>query len=76
MKGNTSRSRSFDPIQTLDDALDSVASIYVADYEIISGSIDKHVRTYDIRVGQLRVDAIGRTLFPPSHHLSVSHPLV
>ena len=56
------RSRSFDPIQILDEAKDSISSIFVASYEILSGSIDEHVRTYDIRAGRLRTDNIGSML--------------
>jgi len=54
------RSRNFEPIQVLCDAKDSISSIFIAQYEIVTGSIDKHVRTYDIRIGQLRTDAIGK----------------
>lgn len=48
-----------DPIQILEDAKDSISSVYISSYEIITGSIDEHVRTYDIRAGRLRTDAIG-----------------
>jgi len=53
------RSRMFDPIQTLNDARDSVTSVCIGQYEIISGSLDEKVRTYDIRRGQLKTDTIG-----------------
>jgi mitogen-activated protein kinase organizer 1 len=53
------KSRSYDPIQTFLEARDSVSSVCVSQFEITTGSIDEHVRTYDIRRGQLRTDNIG-----------------
>jgi len=53
------RSRNFEPVQTLLNAKDSISSVNVAQFEIVSGSIDECVRTYDIRVGQLKTDNIG-----------------
>jgi hypothetical protein len=46
-------------MQTLDEAKDSVPSIEVREHEILTGSVDGHVRCYDIRMGRLRVDFIG-----------------
>ena len=46
---------------TLTDAKDSVSSVSVVGHEIIAGSIDGKVRTYDIRMGQIFVDVIGCT---------------
>lgn len=51
-----------DPIQIMDDAKDSITSLFVGTYEIISGSLDERVRIYDIRAGRLRTDAIGGTI--------------
>jgi hypothetical protein len=51
------------PIQVLDDAKDSVTSIQIKNYEIMTGSVDGKLRTYDLRAGQLTVDVIGRILF-------------
>jgi mitogen-activated protein kinase organizer 1 len=63
------RSRSYDPIQTLDDPVDSVESICVSKHEIITGSIDGSVRTYDIRAGRLKVDTVNR----PISCITLSH---
>jgi mitogen-activated protein kinase organizer 1 len=57
------RSRSHDPIQILSEAKDSVSSMKVvqnkAMTEIITGSVDGKVRTYDLRKGELRCDDFG-----------------
>jgi mitogen-activated protein kinase organizer 1 len=49
------------PIQALEEARDSVQALYVGSSRIMSGSVDGHVRTYDLRKGELRADYIGRT---------------
>jgi mitogen-activated protein kinase organizer 1 len=49
------------PIQALEEARDSVQTLYVGSSRIMSGSVDGHVRTYDLRKGELRTDYIGRT---------------
>lgn len=54
-------SQSRQAIQTLDDARDSIMSIHVGPTEIITGSVDGYVRSYDIRKGQLNSDLIGCT---------------
>jgi len=54
------RSRNFEPIQTFLHAKDSISSVCISQFEIISASIDENIRTYDIRVGQLRTDYIGQ----------------
>ena len=48
------------PIQVLDEARDAVQTLHVGPTFIVSGSIDGHVRTYDVRMGELRSDFIGR----------------
>lgn len=50
------RGNGFEAIQVLKEARDSVLSVYVGNFEIITGSIDGCVRTYDIRIGELRSD--------------------
>ena len=50
------------PIQVLDDAKDAVQTLHVTPTSIMTGSVDGHVRVYDLRKGQLRSDYIGRTL--------------
>jgi mitogen-activated protein kinase organizer 1 len=53
------KSQSRKPIQTLEEAGDSVSSIDVAGHEIVVGSVDGKVRNYDIRMGRCFVDIIG-----------------
>ena len=43
-------------IQTLEEARDSVQTLYVGATIVMSGSVDGHVRTYDLRKGELRAD--------------------
>ncbi|KAI0700939.1 nuclear mRNA splicing protein [Cytidiella melzeri] len=47
------------PIQVLDEARDAVQALYVGNGMIMSGSVDGWVRTYDLRMGELRADYIG-----------------
>lgn len=47
------------PIQILDEGRDSITSIHINTTEIITGSVDGHIRTYDIRKGELRSDYVG-----------------
>ncbi|XP_070538797.1 WD repeat domain-containing protein 83-like [Ptychodera flava] len=54
------RSRQMEPIQVLDEAKDSVTSIAVSDHEILTGSADGKIRRYDLRVGQLFADCVGK----------------
>ena len=44
----------------LDEATDSVSSIHVAGHEIVTGSVDGRVRIYDLRMGMVYVDVVGR----------------
>lgn len=53
------RSRAQDPAQTLNDAKDTISSIKVSDYEILTGSFDCRIRRYDIRNGELCADYLG-----------------
>jgi mitogen-activated protein kinase organizer 1 len=54
------RSNGAMPIQELLDARDSVSSLHISDFEIIAGSVDGCVRTYDIRAGKLKTDTLGQ----------------
>ncbi|KAF2245971.1 WD40 repeat-like protein [Trematosphaeria pertusa] len=54
------KSNSYKPIMTLDEAKDSVSDVAVFDAEIIAGSVDGRVRSYDLRMGMCQVDVIGR----------------
>lgn len=53
------RSQDTNAIQVLNEAADSVPSIDLTAYEILTGSVDSNVRTYDIRAGQLRTDFLN-----------------
>lgn len=50
------KSRSKDPIQEFKEAKDSITSITVSNYEIITSSLDGKVRRYDLRNGKLHAD--------------------
>lgn len=57
------KSQSHKPLMVLSEAQDSISSVLVKDHQIIAGSIDGKVRVYDIRMGLLYVDVIGRKYF-------------
>ncbi|CAF1443938.1 unnamed protein product [Rotaria sp. Silwood1] len=63
------KSREYDPIQVLDDAKDSVTSISLGNYELLTTSLDQRVRLYDIRYGKLYEDYIGHNLT----YINLSH---
>lgn len=54
------RSQNRQAIQVLEEARDAIQTLHVGPTFIISGSVDGHVRTYDLRMGELRSDFIGR----------------
>ncbi|KAJ2480852.1 hypothetical protein IWW56_002162 [Coemansia sp. RSA 2131] len=47
------------PLQVLKESKDGVASLVMTDSEIIAGSIDNCVRTYDIRMARVIEDSLG-----------------
>ncbi|KAJ2778438.1 hypothetical protein H4R18_004598 [Coemansia javaensis] len=47
------------PLQVLRESRDGVASLAMAGPEIVAGSIDGCVRTYDLRAGRVLEDALG-----------------
>ncbi|XP_013163332.1 PREDICTED: WD repeat domain-containing protein 83 [Papilio xuthus] len=53
-------SRRQEPVQVLKDAKDTITSIQVTNNEILTCSVDCHVRLYDIRVGKMISDYIGQ----------------
>ena len=53
------RANSRKPIQVLSEARDSVESVEINGTEIIAGSVDGFVRTYDVRTGLVVHDQIG-----------------
>lgn len=57
------RSNSRAPIQILEEPKDSVTSLHMTQYEIVSGSADGYIRTHDIRMGVLIADLISRKLY-------------
>lgn len=54
------RSQQGKPIQVLQDAKDSITSVILGREEIVTGSVDGSVRTYDLRMGMLRTDYYDR----------------
>lgn len=53
------RAISRQPIQILDEARDAIQTIHVGASQIITGSVDGNMRTYDLRMGELRTDFLG-----------------
>ncbi|KAI1214996.1 WD40 repeat-like protein [Annulohypoxylon truncatum] len=53
------KSKSLKPIQVLNEARDSVTAVVVRGSEIVAGSVDGRVRTYDVRMGRCVTDVIG-----------------
>lgn len=53
------KTKSIEPIQVLEGARDSVTAVYLDDSEILTTSVDGCLRTYDLRMGQLRTDHLG-----------------
>ncbi|KAL8656345.1 MAG: hypothetical protein Q9210_000335, partial [Variospora velana] len=56
------KSQSTKPIQVLDDSKDSVSSLHVLGHEVVTGSVDGRMRLYDLRMGMIYADTIGRKL--------------
>ena len=48
------------PLLVLDDARDSVAAVALLGHEIAAASVDGRVRLYDLRMGMVYVDVVGR----------------
>ncbi|KAF2269370.1 WD40 repeat-like protein [Lojkania enalia] len=53
------KSSNYRPIMSLDEAKDSISDVALFDAEIIAGSVDGKVRSYDLRMGICNVDVIG-----------------
>lgn len=62
------RSKTAAPIQILGGASDSVSAVAVTEHEIVAGSIDGTVTTYDLRKGAASRDSLG----PPVGHVALS----
>lgn len=54
------RSQSIKPLMVMQEAKDSVTSLVVTGAEILAGSVDGQLRTYDLRMGSCYVDVVGR----------------
>jgi len=56
------RSNNSQPVQILEESKDSVSTLFTTKYEIIAGSIDGNVRTYDIRKGSVCTDCMAQPI--------------
>lgn len=56
------KSGSFKPIQVFGEARDAVTALVVRDHEVVSGSVDGRVRSYDVRMGRCTTDVIGASV--------------
>lgn len=54
------KSQSTKPIQELEESGDSVSSLDVLGHEIVTGSVDGIMRLYDLRMGKIYADVLGR----------------
>lgn len=50
------------PVQVLDDASDAISAVVVRGAEIVAGSVDGRVRSYDVRAGRVTADVIGASV--------------
>jgi mitogen-activated protein kinase organizer 1 len=50
------------PVQVLSEARDSVSAVVVRGPEIVAGSVDGRVRSYDVRMGRLITDVMGASV--------------
>lgn len=53
------KSGSFKPIQVLSDARDAITSLVVRGPEVVAGSVDGRIRSYDVRMGRCTTDVLG-----------------
>ncbi|KAK5993239.1 WD repeat domain-containing protein 83 [Cladobotryum mycophilum] len=56
------RSNSFKPVQVLSEARDAVTSVAVRGTEVVTGSVDGRVRSYDVRMGKCTTDVVGASV--------------
>lgn len=50
------------PVQVLSDARDAISALAVRGSEIVAGSVDGKVRSYDVRAGRVVTDTIGASV--------------
>jgi len=56
------RSRSNEPVQVMSEFKDSVTDIEVEKNEVLAGCADGCIRRFDLRLGELHVDEIGKAV--------------
>lgn len=56
------KSQNAKPIQVLEEAKDSISDILVRGHEVVAGSVDGRVRSYDLRMGRCVVDVLGASV--------------
>uniref|UniRef100_A0A7S2W4U6 Mitogen-activated protein kinase organizer 1 n=1 Tax=Mucochytrium quahogii TaxID=96639 RepID=A0A7S2W4U6_9STRA len=56
------RSHNRDGVQILSGFRDSVSSVRISDYQIVAGSIDGCIRTFDVRAAKMFKDTIGDSI--------------
>ncbi|KND93831.1 WD repeat domain-containing protein 83 [Tolypocladium ophioglossoides CBS 100239] len=56
------KSGSFKPIQVLSDARDAITSLAIRGPEVVAGSVDGRVRSYDVRMGRCTTDVLGASV--------------
>ena len=60
-----------------EESKDSVSSLHVVGHEIVTGCVDGRMRLYDLRMGMVYVDLVGRTYSPSrgETHIKLLRPL-
>ncbi|GAB0133388.1 hypothetical protein EsDP_00001799 [Epichloe bromicola] len=56
------KSGSVKPIQVLSEARDAITCLVVRGPEVVTGSVDGRVRSYDVRMGKCTTDVMGASL--------------
>ena len=56
------KSGSLKPIQVLDEARDAITCLAIHGPEVVAGSVDGRVRSYDVRMGRCTTDVIGASV--------------
>ena len=56
------KSGSLKPVQVLTEAKDAITTLLVRGPEIVTGSVDGRVRSYDVRMGKCTTDVIGASV--------------
>lgn len=56
------KSGSVKPIQVLDEARDAITCLVIRGPEVVTGSVDGRVRSYDVRMGKCTTDVMGASV--------------